>query len=294
EARVCMDYETLAALNPRLIYAAVSALGTEGPEASSPGYDIVVQSRVGMLSQHRDAHGVPLPSKVMSLDMSGSMGLSYAIMVALWERERTGLGQRIDMSLFQVGLMMLMPQMVSVENPESRKLAQPSGAVLSCCQCSDGQWVLIVINEDHQFRALCRVLDLEHLANDPRLATFDKRIELTGELREIMEAVIIDRPSDEWLDLLRAAGVPSSIVAEPDAVSNDPQAIANKMFLTQDHPAVGRVKMVAPPFHLSNSRDETRLCRPAPKLGQHTAEILREFGYDDVTIAGYLEREIVK
>lgn len=294
EVGLRLDYDTLAAINPRLIYAAISAFGRDGPEASLPGYDIVIQARSGILSLHRDGDGTPVPSPIMMSDISGCMSLAYAVMLALWDRQKTGKGRRIDISLLHSGLAMQVQQMVWVDNDSTPLPGLRATATASCYQCADDRWVTIVTVEHHQFKALCQVLDLEHLGDDPGFITYEQRTERSTEIHEILDAILCTRPLDEWLGRLKAAGVPCSAVVVRDEVPNDPQTIANNMFLTQDHPEIGRVRMVSPPFVLSDAGDETHRRRPAPTLGEHTDEVLRELDYDESTIASFHERRIVR
>ena len=294
EDRMCLDYKTLHDLNPRLIYAGISAFGREGPEAKLPGYDIVLQARSGVLSTRRNPDGAPVPSVIMLSDMSGCMSLPYAIMLALWERERTGTGQRIEASLFNQALAMQLQQMVWVEGDSSPLPGMRPSATTAVYQCGDGQWLTIVVVENHQWEALCRALDLMHLAEDPGLASYELRHDRAGEVGEVLGAVFQTQSREYWLERLRPVGVPCAAVVEREEVADDPQAIANGMFVEQDHPVVGHVKMVAPPFHLSDSRDEGRLRRPAPMLGQHTDEVLRDIGYDAEAISGLRRKGVVK
>ncbi|MDO8671787.1 MAG: CoA transferase [Dehalococcoidia bacterium] len=293
EGEMRLDYESLAAINPRLIYVTISAFGYEGPENSLPGYDIIIQSRSGMLSTRRDSDGTPVPSVIMVSDISGCMSLSYAIMVALWERERTGKGQRIDGSLLHSGLAMQMQQLVWVENDNTPLPGQRPTALATCYLCADDRWITIVLIEHHQFKSLCRVMELEHLADDPRFVTYEQRLDQATELHEILEAIFQTRSLEEWIMRLRAAGVPCSPVVERGDVPDDPQTIANRMLQVQDHPAVGKIKVVSPPFNLSNTRDENRLRRPAPGLGEHTVEVLRDLGYDEESISILQKKKLV-
>lgn len=294
EARISMDYETLRQLNPRLIYASISAFGREGPDAHLPGYDIVLQSRSGILATRRYPDGTPVPYVLMISDMSGCMALAYAIMVALWEREKSGAGQRIDTSLLNQALAMQMQQLVWVSGDISPLPGTRTTAMASCYRCADDQWLTIVVVEDHQWRSLCRVLELEHLAEDPALASYELRLQRANDLGEVLSGVFQTQPREYWLEQLMSSGVPCASVVERDELPDDPQAIANQMFWEQDHPVVGRAKLVAPPFHLSRTRDETRLRRPAPVLGQHTDEILREMGYDAEAISRLHQQGVIK
>lgn len=294
EASFSLDQGTLIALNPRLIYASISAFGREGPEAHLPGYDIVLQSRSGILSTRRHPDGTPVPYPIMLSDMSGCMALSYAIMLALWEREKTGKGQGIDASLLNQALAMQMQQLVWVQGDSSSLPGARPNAMASCYQCADDLWLTIVVVEDHQWVSLCRVLELEHLTEESSLASYASRLDGAEDLGEILSAVFQTNPRAHWLEELRRAGVPCAPVVEREELADDPQTVANQMFLEQDHPVVGLVKTVAPPFHLSGTRDESRLRRPAPMLGQHTDEVLQEMGYDSDVVARLRQRGVVK
>ena len=151
-----------------------------------------------------------------------------------------------------------------------------------------------MVVEDHQWVSLCRVLELDHLTQEPSLASYGSRLDGAEDLGEILSAVFQTNPRAHWLEELRRAGVPCAPVVEREELADDPQTVANQMFLEQDHPVVGRVKVVAPPFHLSGTRDESRLRRPAPMLGQHTDEVLQEMGYDSDVIARLRQRGVVK
>lgn len=294
EAKVSLGYEALAAINPRLIYVSVTAFGNQGPDASLPGYDIVLQAQSGILSTARNSDGQPIPSVVRMGDMSGSMALAYAVMLALWQRERTGKGQRVDTSILNAALAIQLEKLIWVEGDDSPPAGQEPSALYNTYRCRDNQWLAIVVMEEHQWRRLCPVLGLDHLADSPEFATFRSRMERAIELYEILQAVFETRPCDEWVRAMKLARVPCSKVVNRQDVPKDPQAIANQMFVEQDHPVVGKVTTVAPPFQLSGSRDERWLRLPTPALGQHTAEILRELGYDDAAISSYTQRAIVR
>ena len=294
EARLGLDYETLSRINPRLVYASISGFGKEGPEARLPAYDIVIQARSGVMSTNKLPDGTPIPYVVMYADISGCMTLSYAIMVALWERERTGKGQKIDASLLHQGLTMQMQQLVWVENDESAMVGASPSAMSGSYRCSDGSYLAIVIQEERQYQALCQALDLPEAATDPRFGTFQSRIDNAADLGELIGGVFGTRPLEEWLPKLKQAGVPAEAVVTRDQTLQDLQTLANGMFWEQDHPHVGKVKMVTPPFSLSSHPSEERPCRPVPLLGEHTDETLAELGYGAHDIARLHDTGVVK
>ena len=273
------DYEALARANPRLIYAAISAFGSRGPDAGKPGYDLVLQARAGIVGSRRMPDGTPIASAVMMSDMSCGMLLSYAVMSALWERQSTGRGRQVDIALLGMALGIQTQQLVRVEGDDT---PIPGGAVSATAapyRCADDRWLMVVTVADHQWHALCRALGMENLSEDPTFATFDGRARHSLDLSELLAAVFATRPLDEWQELLEAANVPCGPVLEREEVFDAPQVVANEMVIPTQHPAVGRVEMVDVPFKLSGQELGQRLRRPAPSLGQHSQEVLAELGY---------------
>lgn len=289
-AALHLDYDTLSSLNPRLIYAAISAYGSQGPEASAPGYDIVIQSRSGAMGS-RPPGIAPVPSPITIADLPGSLSLAFAIMTALWERQSTQRGQRIDISLLHTALAMQMNSLVWVTGEEKPARARLPNALATCYQCADGLWLTVVAVENRQWEDLCEVLELPNLAKDPRFGSYEARLRAAPELFEIMGAVFQTGRRDEWIARLKKKDVPCTAVAEPIEVPEDPQVVANRMLCEQYHPALGcMVKTVAAPFQLSSTDNEPISRRPAPLLGQDTKEILSELGYDSESILR-LERQ---
>lgn len=287
--RLLVDYATLGKMNPRLVYASISGYGRRGPDADLPAYDMALQARSGIASTSRTSGGAPIPSAILIADTSGAMFLSYAIMVALWERERTGRGQEVQMSLLSQALAMQDLDLVMVEGePSDISSDAPRGATFYY-RCSDDRYLSVITVTDRQWAALCDVLGLEHLVEDERFTSFDKRRIMAQEVFGLLSGVFGTRPREEWLSLLRRAEVPSSPVAYREEVFDDVQVVANEMFVKQDHPDLGKVTMVNVPFTFIGS-EESRFRWPAPRLGQHTDEVLSELSYSQSDIA-QLRRE---
>ncbi len=176
--------------------------------------------------------------------------------------------------------------------PDKLTGGAPRGATF-CYRCADGRYLTVVMVTDRQWAALCKVVGLEHLVEDPRFASFDKRASMAQEVFGLLSGVFGTRPRAEWLRLLREAEVPSSAVAERAEVFDDVQVVANEMVVRQTHPDVGEVTMVNVPFTLSGSKDEPRMRKPAPNVGQHTDEVLRRLGYSDREIEAMRQERVV-
>ncbi len=292
--RMEADYETLSRINPRLVYAAISAYGSEGPDAGKPGYDLVLQARAGIVTSRRDSEGAPVTPHLMVSDLSCSMLLPYAIMTALWDRERTGLGRQVDISLLGMALAVQGQQLVRVEGDDTPLPGAGVSATASAYRCDDDRWLMVVALTSRQWEAWCRVMELGHLATDPAFATYDSRSQRSPEIAEVMAAVFVTRSRDEWLSLLEEAGVPCGPAVEREEVFHDPQILANRMMTTMEQPVLGRVEMLGFPFTMSGQDTNERMRSPAPVYGQHTIEVLAELGYSSEEVASLLASKAVR
>ena len=284
EEKLGYDYNSLNQRNPRLIYAAVSAFGTEGPYANRRGYDLLFQSLSGILSKRRDEEGVPISSGVWVADSSAPIALAYGISLALLARHRSGRGQRVETSLLHMALAMQTVDLVrtAAETSQGGDTDFSRQALYSPYRCQDGGFVIMVVLSDQQFAGLCRALDLEHLLSDVDYSDNLKRAQKSAELHELISGILSTRPRDHWLRVLEDADVPAAPVLERDEIFDHPQVAANRMLTVQDHSQAGAVDMVNIPVRLSDTPGSLR--SPAPVLGQHTGEVLRELGFDDEAI----------
>jgi len=294
--RLGVDYETLCARNPRLIYVTITAYGDRGPYAGQRGYDVLAQALSGLMGRRSLPDGTPLGAGVWVSDMSAPMCLAYGIALALYHRERTGRGQKVETSLLHMCLAMQLVDLIRVEHGEE---GGGSGgprdyfnlAVWAPYRCADGRWLRIAAVSDREFQDLCRALDLEHLAQDPRFATGRARLDSNEDLYNLLEGVFATRPRDEWLEVLRRHDVPCAPVLSPEEVFDHPQVRENGMVAEVEHPLAGRVTFVAPPVRLSGA--PPRVQGPAPLLGQHTEEVLREVGYSEEEIARLRQARVI-
>jgi len=278
--RLGCDYPSLRAVNGRLVYAWITAYGHEGPFAARPGYDLLFQGLSGILARRRLPDGRPLGASVWVADCSAPMILAYGIALALLARERTGQGQLVTTSLLHAALAMQLPDLVTVERAGDEaggEVDYAEQAMFAPYRCRDGRFLVIVAIQDEQWRRLCRALGRADLADDPRYAAPLDRARESTVLGGILAEAFAARDCDEWLAALADADVPCAPVLEPGQVLDDPQVRANEMLAATTHPVAGRTVMVSQPARLHGT--EGALARPAPLLGEHTEEVLRELGY---------------
>ncbi len=288
--RLGLSYQEMELLNPRLVYVQLSAYGPEGPYADRPGYDLLVQALSGMM--HRRApDGTPIGAGIWAADCSTPMALAYGIAVALLVRERTGHGQKVETSLLHVALAMQHVDLVRPEQEPPGGRAPANQATFSPYRASDGEWLLPIALSDKEWVKLCRVLEVPHLEQESAFATMQARGQHAEELFPILEALFAAKPRGEWLQLLEHGDVPCAPIASRDEVFSQPQSIENGMISEVVHPTAGRTKMISPPVRLS--ANPPRVPGPSPLQGQHTAEVLREIGYDEGAIQALRVAEVI-
>ena len=322
-ARLGVDYEALAAINPRIIYGENTAFGTRGPYSERAGFDLVSQAMTGIMA-FEGAGGLPHPIITTSpTDLAAGMFMAYAVAAALYQRELTGRGQRIETSLFAAGLAIQYRPMFSIERldraPRERLLATVARAraagrrvdeVLGeqssrtdvvmrrnnpyyrVFETKDSYIALACLNNRLR-RAAARVLEVE----DPRVEGDEFDVDLLGPdeslvLRELISATFTNRTTDEWVELFDAAGVPCGPVRLTAELFDDPQVVADELLVELDHPVMGTVKMANSPLKMSGGETGSR--RASPALGQHTREVLGELGFSAEEIAGFEAERAVR
>ncbi|MEE8442276.1 MAG: CoA transferase [Dehalococcoidia bacterium] len=282
--RLGIAYEDLAPINPRLVYASITAYGEKGPDATLPGYDLVVQAKSGITATRRLPDGTPQGSSIFYADMAGAMLAAYAIMVALHERETTGRGQKVEVNLLHVYLALQAVQMVKTTAGSQPGPGRRPSALATPYRASDDRFIHVHAASERQWVNLCRALELDHLLDDPAFATGEKRYQQAEVLYDILTNLIATRPAREWETILKARNCPTSVIQEWAEVWEDPQMLANNMFTQLDQPGLGPVTMVDVPIRLSGSGDNPRSHRPSSGMGEHNTEILHELGYGESEI----------
>jgi len=294
-AKLGLDYETLHARNPRLIYCSISGFGHTGDPAWTrrPGYDLVVQGMGGLTSLTGEADGPPLKCGISIADLAAGLYGLVGILVALHARARTGRGQHVDVSMLdgQISLLTFHAGsfFVTGQSPTRRGNQHPSIVPYETFRASDG-WVNIACGNDALFRALCaRVPELAALPADARFATNGARVQNRVALGQLLDPLVASKPVAHWLEVCESAGIPCGpIMSVADALGH-PQVQARRMVTTVEHATAGPVRVTGVPVALSETPGLVRTA--APTLGQHTRTALGELlGLDGAGLDA-LERE---
>jgi crotonobetainyl-CoA:carnitine CoA-transferase CaiB-like acyl-CoA transferase len=276
-ARLGVDYETLSELNPRLIYASISGFGQTGPYAMRPGFDLIAQGLAGVMSVTGEPGGEPVKCGIPISDLSSGLFCAVAILSAYVARERTGRGQRIDTSLFEGALALSIWETAELwatgRTPEALGSAHRLTAPYQALRTRDGH-ITVGGNNQRLWERTCAAIGREDLVEDPRFATNADRMANRAELVAELESALAARDTDDWVKTLEAAEVPVGPIHDYRQVFEDPHTLAREMMVEVEHPVEGTVKALGIPVKLSDTPGAVR--RPAPLLGEHTEEILRE------------------
>lgn len=273
--RLSLGEAELRTLNPRLIYASLSGFGSDGPMKDWPGYDLIIQAWGGFMSITGRPDGEPTKVAVAIIDIVAGLMLGKAITAALFARERTGVGQRIDSSLLEAEVACLIPYgsdyLASGKVPGRNGNAHPNIVPYQSFNTADGYMVVGAASEGN-WQRLCKAIQKWELADDSRFANNGQRVAHRQELIAILTDVFLQRDTASWIRLLSEAGIPCAPVQTIDQVFRDPQVLHRDMLLEIEHPAAGKVRMAGMPVKFSGTPASLRL--PPPMLGQHSEEIL--------------------
>lgn len=276
-----LDYDSMKKDFPRLIYCSITGFGQDGPFAPRPGYDFMIQGMGGLMSitGERDElpGGGPQKAGVAVTDIITGMYATVGILAALQERNRSGLGQHLDIALLDSHISMLANQnlnfMTSGVAPTRAGNAHQNVVPYQVFKASDG-YLILAVGNDSQFRSFANAIGQPELGTDPRFATNRMRVTNRGELIPMLEQIMLTGKRDEWIDKMEVAGVPCGPIQSIDQVFAHPQVKHRKIWQTIPHPVAGSSPTTASPMRFSDTPVQYR--RHAPMLGEHTQEILKE------------------
>ena len=272
-----LGYDVLKEINPRLIYASASGFGQNGPYSKRAAYDAVVQAMGGIMSITGQEGGVPTRVGTSIGDITAGLFCAIGILGALCSRDKTGVGQMVDVAMLDCQVAILENAIARYEvngvSPKPQGNRHPAIVPFETFDTSDGT-IMVSAGNDKLWASYCRVMGREDMIEDPRFVTNPKRFENYKELREQIAGEMKKKTMAEWAELLDAAGVPESPINNVEMVVNHPQVKARDMIVEVDHPVAGPIKMAGIPIKLSGTPSSIEL--PPPVLGANTDEILKE------------------
>ncbi|PYN64406.1 MAG: acyl-CoA transferase [Candidatus Rokuibacteriota bacterium] len=291
-----LGYDTLAALNPGLVYCSISAFGRTGPRKDGAGYEALMQAFSGIMSITGEPGGPPVRCGISFLDLTTGIFSAFGIVSALHHRTRTGLGQRVDASLLEtaVGLLNYHAEgfLLTGAVPQALGSSHPSVVPYRNFRCQDGQWVFVAAANDRLWQRLAPALGLAALTEDQRFKSNPERVKNRKDLEAALEAAIARHDREALLAMLEKAGVPATPVNTVDQVMKDAQTAARSMIERAHHPRLGDIPVIGTPVKFSRMRAGVRSA--APLHGQHTDEVLAEHGYDRAAITALREKKVVR
>lgn len=292
--RLGFGYDVCRAIKPDLIYCAVSGFGQIGPERERAAYDQILQGLGGVMSFTGDVGGPPLRVGVAIADIMAGMFAAYAVVAALFHRQRTGEGQMVDTSLLDGQLALLTYQsgryFATGESPRNTGNDHPTIVPYGMYQAADGYFNLAVGTND-LWRRFCSAMGLEELRDDPRFDTNPHRSANREALQSILVPLFATMHVAEIESRMKAVGVPCGAVHNLQEVFSDPQVQALGSVQELEHPTAGTIKVVGPPYRMSATPASVRM--PPPLLGEHTDAVLQELGYDADAIAALREGGVI-
>jgi crotonobetainyl-CoA:carnitine CoA-transferase CaiB-like acyl-CoA transferase len=292
--RLGLGYEVLSEINPRLIYCSVSGFGHTGPDSKEPGYDGRIQAMSGIMAMTGHPGGDPLRAGFAVCDVLSGMTEAFAIASALFQRTHTGRGQKLDVSMLESTMAFLSGQVADwtvggAQQKQWGNQAVSRRATANLFKARDG-FVLLAANNDKQYDLLMKALGLTRLYDDPRFADWFLRLENQADLRAELEAVLTTDDAANWEERLTAVGVPCARIWRVDEIIEHRQIKARDA-IQEVETAWGPRRFATTGFRMAHGG--ARIDRPAPQLGAHTEEVLREAGYTEAEIGSFRTSQVI-
>jgi len=285
--RLGVDYATLRGLNPRIVYCSVTAFGSDGPYRDRPGFDPLIQAMSGVMTL-QGFGGPPRYVRIPITDYYAAALGCQAVLAALFVRERTGRGQRVETSLLKAGLAL---QSGSVVDHPGRQVVYRDTPTYRLYQAGDGEWFFLACGNQSFWVKLCAALGRPELAQDPRFGSWLARRDNADALTPLLEGAFASKLRAEWLRILAEHDIPAAPTQPIQEFMRDPAVLHHNMIVQYQHPEVGPLTLMGQPLRFSESRAPD--AGPPPVLGQHTADVLRAAGYTDGEIADLARRGVV-
>lgn len=290
-----IGYDELKEINPKIIYSACTGFGHTGPYAYDPAYDVIVQGMGGIMSITGQEGGEPTRVGASVGDITAGLFSAIGVMTALYVRDKTGHGQKVDVGMLDCQVAILENAIARYLNtgvaPKPIGNRHPSITPFESFKTTDG-YVIIAIGNDSLWQKFCTLVNREDLGKDERFSTNPLRTENQPALKAALTPIFLTKTVDEWISLLKEAGIPVGPINTVDRVINDPQVKAREMMVETHHPVAGVIKMAGVPIKMSETPGAVEA--PAPVLGQHNEEILKSMlGFDDAKIKALHENGVI-
>ena len=294
-AKYGLDYDSLKAINPRLVYCSITGFGQDGPDAARAGYDFMIQGMGGLMSVTGESDGMPMKVGVALVDVLTGTNAAAAILAAVMHADRTGTGQHIDMSLFDVSVASLANQalnyLVTDRVPGRLGNAHPNIVPYQAFATADGH-IILAVGNDQQFRKFCDIAGLDGLADNPDYATNKARVMNRVALLPDIEAAFRRQTTGWWLDQLATVGVPAGPINALDSVFAEPQAAHRGLAMQIADDMNGSIPSVASPLRLGATPPQASM--PPPRLGAHSRAVLHDLlAMDDSRIDGLIDSGVI-
>ena len=287
--RLGIGWTALSAIRPSLVFCSVSAYGQTGPWRDKPGVDGILQAVSGLMSNIGFQDAPPAKVQAPVVDLATGFLATLSVLAALRERDRTGEGQHLDVSLYNSALMLQQSAVASFlasgEGPAKLGSAAPYSAPNEAYPTRDG-WIMIAAYHEGRWEALCDALEAPELLSDPDFATSPLRVAHRAKLMQAMTLRLAHRNTAEWQEILEARDIICGPITEYDEVLASPQLAHNGTIVEMDHPVAGKVRM--PGFAIGDRNAQSRVRRPPPMIGEHSSSVLGEFGFSERDIAALL------